>query len=97
MNRQQRRQLAKKKEVEAKFFRELRMEQGKIHEDVSMVHMIAYALALHDLGFGDVITDKVIQAANGYLSSLDGETVTMWTLADELERKTGIEIVWDNK
>lgn len=96
MNRQERRRLAKIQETKAEYFKELQEQQSKVREDISMIHMIAYALALHDLGYGDTIIEKAILKANDILSSLDGETVTFWTLADELKRKTGIEIMWKN-
>ena len=88
MNRQERRRLAKIQETKAEYFKELQEQQSKVRKDISMIHMIAYALALHDLGYGDTIIEKVILKANDILSSLDGETVTFWTLADELKRKT---------
>ena len=94
MNRQERRKLARQQEVKAEYFRELQAHQAEVTEDVAMLHMMAYALALHEIGFGDKIIENTITTANRILSSLDGDKVTFWTLADELKAKTGIEIEW---
>ena len=90
MNRQQRRALAKRREVENKYYDELVERQNMINDYQLEMNLICFALAMREsYGFGQQRIAKGMRAFNSQLMRfLDGTTVE--DLRDELREKTGI-------
>lgn len=92
MNRQQRRMIAKQKEVEHKYMQQIIDHAERIDEHQIKLGLVSMALALNKLygwkekGIENVITEYVNQITR----INDGETLQ--DLMTDLERKTGVRI-----
>jgi len=96
MNRQQRRALAKRNEVEAKYSRELEKRESVKDEVRIECYMVGVALAFHEI-YGDDRDDEIVPLIgelNRQICRIHEDNVSLTSLINELKAKTGIEFVW---
>lgn len=92
MNRQQRRMLARQKEVEQKYLTDLEDRQNRRADHNTETILVGVALALNQLyGWTDRGIERVIHECMKQVSRLEyGET--LYDLVTDLEKRTGISI-----
>lgn len=89
MNRQQRREMAKRKATEQKYYKQLIERQEEVDEWTLEMQLLALALALRKtLGWGQTRISRVMREFNNQLMRLHEESPA--ELRAELERESGI-------
>lgn len=90
MNRQQRRMLARKKDFEARHWKEIEDRQNQVDDRTLEIFMVGLALALNSLyGWQHRGISNVISETNYQICRLNSG-ITFEELTKELEKKTGI-------
>lgn len=99
MNRQQRRMLARRYEVEAQLADRIYRDKVKLGDFTIEAYMVCIGLAVHELwgsSKNDIIV-PLIQEFNRQICRVDGSAENYKMLAKEFEEKTGHELCWSDE
>lgn len=97
MNRQQRREMARRQAVENKYWNQLVERQNRVDDRKLELGMTAIAIALYNIyGWEEEEIVKVLQEYNKQICRIASEGLTYEDLKKELEEKTGFYLKWAN-
>ena len=99
MNRQQRRMLARRHEVEAQLADRIYRDKVKLGDFAIEAYMVCIGLAVHELwgsSKNDIIV-PLIQEFNRQICRVDGSAENYRMLAQEFEDKTGHQLCWGDE
>lgn len=90
------RELEKKRAFEDRYCKEIEERQDRIDDRTVELYTTCIALAVYDLyGYMPKRVRRIVNAFCERLMSLSEPGVDYFTLREELDRKMGIQFVWD--